>query len=365
MGKNTLAVSITEECGEFLQAVSKLEGKATDIRLLVSHSVFNNICSIVIGERFDYEDTTFRRIIDIINYNMTHLVSVGMSLLTIWPILHYIPGDIFKVRKVNENRIEFGRLFGHHFRELKGRKEYDENTTDSFIANYVREEKDKKERSQETSMDQRNLYKVIEDLTGAGTDTTTNTIMWFILYMLHYPEVQEKIFKEINEAIGVDKQPTIEDRKNLTYVNAAILETQRIGNVAPMAVPHSSPRDTWFKGYRIPKDSTVVGYLGSIMFDKQIWGEDVDTFRPERFLDDSGNLKSFEQIITFGIGRRSCPGEALAKMELFLYIASMCQRFKFLPETDGEPPEIKEIVNMLRQPADFKVRAIDRRLSRP
>ena len=106
----------------------------------------------------------------------------------------------------------------------------------------------------------------------------------------------------------------------------------------------------------------MMGNLDSVMFDKAIFGDDADSFNPERFLDEEGKLQHFEAFIPFSIGKRACMGENLAKMELFLFIASMCQRFSFESPDPENPPKIVEKVNNTRKPAAFEVRCVERRL---
>ena len=358
VGKNVLADVITEECQAYLNNIAKAEGKPQDIRLFTGQSICNVICSVIVGHRFEYDDSIFKRIVEIIYYVSSQVIRAEMMILNTWPILHYIPWDIFNVRRMNNEREEFGRLFVNRFKSLEGSS--DENLTDSYIANYVQEQRRREERGQATSLDERNLYKNIEDLVAAGTDTTANTIVWFVLFMIQNPEIQEKIFAEISTTIGTERLPTMSDREKLNYVNASILETQRLGNVAHMGVPHMTSRDTTFKGFRIPKDTIVVGYLTSVMFDESVWGPDVDSFRPDRFFDQSGNLKHFEEHIPFGTGRRLCPGESLARMELFLYVTSLCQRFKFLPSVAGCPPQPEPVIGITRCPQPFEVRVVER-----
>ena len=57
-------------------------------------------------------------------------------------------------------------------------------------------------------------------------------------------------------------------------------------------------------------------------------------FDPTRFIED-GQFKRDERVIPFQIGKRVCPGEGLAKAELFLFLVGLIQKFKFEPETPG------------------------------
>ncbi len=65
---------------------------------------------------------------------------------------------------------------------------------------------------------------VITDLFMAGTETTATTLRWALVYLLHYPEVQEMCFREIQENIGQSRRPSMKDKVNLPYLEATILE---------------------------------------------------------------------------------------------------------------------------------------------
>ncbi|KAK3739740.1 hypothetical protein RRG08_020170 [Elysia crispata] len=148
--------------------------------------------------------------------------------------------------------------------------------------------------------------------------------MWFMLYMLHYPEVQAKIFGEITDVVGLERPPDMYDRSKLNFTVATIMEIQRISS-APFNLPHQCSTDTVINGYTIPAGTSVISNINSILTTTDTW-KDPEKFSPERFLDAQGILKQPEQFIPFGIGRRACPGESLAKMELFLFLSSLVQR---------------------------------------
>jgi cytochrome P450 len=60
------------------------------------------------------------------------------------------------------------------------------------------------------------------------------------------------------------------------------------------------------------------------------------------------------------LGRRVCLGESLARMELFLYLTSLVQRFEFLPPEGEDPPSVEGHLGITYTPLPFKVRAIPR-----
>lgn len=57
-----------------------------------------------------------------------------------------------------------------------------------------------------------NLNVLLLDLIGAGTETTSTTLLWALLFMTKYPEVQKKLHNEIDLVLGKDRQPSRDDR---------------------------------------------------------------------------------------------------------------------------------------------------------
>ncbi|KAK0052952.1 cytochrome P450 2J1 [Biomphalaria pfeifferi] len=80
-------------------------------------------------------------------------------------------------------------------------------------------------------------------------------------------------------------------------------------------------------------------------------------FRPERFLE-NGVLTVNKEFLPFSDGSRRCLGEPLAAMELFLFMAALIQRYKFVPEESGKMPAMGGRYGFSRTPHPFKVRAL-------
>jgi cytochrome P450 len=124
------------------------------------------------------------------------------------------------------------------------------------------------------------------------------------------------------------------DQAKLPYVMATVLEVLRKTAIVPFAIPHLTPNDTKLRGYDIDKDTVVFFNLHSVAHKESYWGGP-ENFRPKRLLDDSGNLlEKCSHIMAFGAGRRQCPGETIAKMKIFIVIATLLQRCLF-QKADG------------------------------
>ena len=274
--------------------------------------------------------------------------------------MHYLPGDLFGAEAFNRCRRELKELFVNHFRSLQNEYQEDDSGPDNFMAGYLNQMSKNDNSGIPNYLDEENLATVIEDFLIMGTDPTAVTITWFIMFMIQYPEIQEKVFQEISNTIGTERTPTMQDKSGLIYLNAALMETQRLGNIFPSGAPHACSKTTTLMGFKIPEGATVIANMTSVFFDKQIWGDDVATFRPERFIDDMGKLLHKEEFIPHGIGKRACIAESLAQMELFLYLASMFQRFKFVAPDPNNPPEVNEVIGAMRKPGPYKVSIITR-----
>lgn len=198
------------------------------------------------------------------------------------------------------------------------------------------------------------IYSIVPELLGAGFETSGTVMAWILLYMATWEEVQRRVHVEIDQVIGHSKPPRYDDRKNMPYVEATLLETLRFRCTLPLAIPHATTRDVDFMGYSIPKDTFIFLNLASTCNDPDVW-EDPDVFRPERFLKE-GSIDSSkaEMFLSFGAGRRRCLGEFLAKVELFLLFTSILQRCS-VHKAPGETYGMKGVFGLAMSPSPYKI----------
>ncbi|XP_044025011.1 cytochrome P450 2K1-like isoform X3 [Siniperca chuatsi] len=174
-----------------------------------------------------------------------------------------------------------------------------------------------------------NLLMTVINLFAAGTETTATTLRWGLLLMAKYPKIQDQVQEELSRVIG-SRQVQVEDRKNLPFTDVVIHETQRLANIAPMALPHKTSQDIVFQGHFIKKGTTVYPLLTSVLYDESEW-ERPHTYYPAHFLDKDGKFVKRDAFMPFSAGHRICPGESLARMELFIFFTTLLQRFRFTP----------------------------------
>ncbi|KAM9477787.1 cytochrome P450 2U1 [Clarias gariepinus] len=315
---------------ELLKLNQEAGGRGVDLTPLISNAVSNVISSISLGQRFHHQDEEFRTQLN----HMAHGLEISMNsaavLINIFPWLYYIPFGVFKqLRQVERDITMFlKKIIARH------RATLDPENPRDFIDMYLVEmlSRQKTGETEEDGFSEDYMFYIIGDLFIAGTDTTTNSILWMVLYMCLHPDVQGNVQREIDAVVGRGRLPSLTDKGTLPYTEATIMEVQRMSVVVPLAIPHMTSRTTEFQGYTIPKGTVILPNLWSVHRDPTVW-ENPDDFNPTRFLDEQGQLLRKECFIPFGIGRRVCMGEQLAKMELFLMFSSLMQAYTFrLPE---------------------------------
>jgi len=177
-------------------------------------------------------------------------------------------------------------------------------------------------------------------LYGAGSDSSCALLEAFFLAMILHPEVQKKAQAELDSVIGNDRFPTMQDRSQLPYIDAIMKETIRWAAVVPLAVPHALTEDDVYRGMRIPKGSTVIGNVWSILHDPNVYEKPFE-YNPERFLVDSNPPPLDPLSLAFGFGRRQCPGMDVATATAFLSMSTTLLSFDILFAKDSNGNDIK------------------------
>ncbi|KAF8440327.1 cytochrome P450 [Boletus edulis BED1] len=174
-----------------------------------------------------------------------------------------------------------------------------------------------------------------------GTLLRSNSVlMTFFLMMMANPAIQEKAQAQIDDVVGQDRLPTIDDRPLLPLIDAIFRETLRYHPVLPLSVPHAAVDDDVYAGYRIPKVYDVDIFARSMAHDESRY-PNPHAFIPERFLNDDGSLKpDTTGYFTFGFGRRMCVGRHFADASLWVAIAKVLAVFKILRTLDEHGMEI-------------------------
>ncbi|KAI0365461.1 cytochrome P450 [Pilatotrama ljubarskyi] len=174
----------------------------------------------------------------------------------------------------------------------------------------------------------------------AGADTAIVAMRNCILAMMLFPDVQKRAQEELDRVIGRERLPTMADRPHLPYVSRLIKESLRWKAVSSLGVPHATLDSDEYRGYYIPKGTTVLANIYAMLHDESDYA-DPDDFNPDRFLPtpDKPSGEPDPARAAFGFGRRVCPGRFFADDTLFLTIASLLHVFAISVPDDSESKE--------------------------
>ncbi|GFS86838.1 cytochrome P450 2A9 [Nephila pilipes] len=205
---------------------------------------------------------------------------------------------------------------------------YDEENVRDIIDEYFKERDEKRRKGDPAAQffTDETLIGTLIQIVGDGVFGVTSFISLWMKKLVEHPKEQERLYQEVMDIIGSDRQPNIEDKSKLTYYNALISEVMRTSDFFTLFPSLECIKETTIGEYRIPKGSVMVLNFYSAHRDPEIYKEP-DKFNPSRFMQTDG-IKRPEQPITFGIGKQSCLGESYAMLQAFLFMTTIVQNFR-------------------------------------
>ncbi|XP_029427605.1 cytochrome P450 2F5-like [Rhinatrema bivittatum] len=337
MGKRSIEERIQEEAQFLVKEFAKTKQSPIDPTVFLGRTVSNVICSIIFGRRFDYEDERLLTIVTSINNNFQIMSNPWGTLYNIYPdIMDYLPGQHQKIFS------NFDKITEIVQKEMKSHKETldpkePRDYIDCFLIKMQQET-----RVEDPSFYEKSLLMSVQNLLFGGTETVSTTLRYGFLILMKYPEIAEKIQKEIDNVVGRDRCPCLDDKSRMPFTEAVIHEIMRFADVIPLSLPHAVSHDTVFRGYKIPKGTYVIPLLTSVHYDPSQF-KSINTFNPQNFLDENGRFKRNDALMPFSAGKRICLGESLARMELFLYFTTLLQNFTFQPTINREELDLTPV----------------------
>uniref|UniRef100_A0A914XWA6 Cytochrome P450 n=1 Tax=Panagrolaimus superbus TaxID=310955 RepID=A0A914XWA6_9BILA len=363
MGRGLMEEKIQLELSNMFDDINEAFGNDKEITLepgpLLEITVANIINQLLFG--FGYHDKKekeeFSKMKDIISKHMRLATWPSVNFIFSFYPLRHLPylkqtiNEFWDTELIIEDYCR--KQIEAHKKMMKSSMEEKAEPQD-YVEAYLREAANGK-----NDFSEKQLMYMLFDMWIAGQETTANTLVFSVLYLLHNPCVQDKLQTELDTVIGFDRRINLADKNSLVYVNAFINEVQRSVNLLPLNLLHKTLKDVEIGDYFIKKNTVVVPQISVVMYDEKIFPEP-NKFNPERFIDANGELKKVEELIPFSIGKRQCLGESLARMELFLIVSNFYNLFKVSPIDPSNLPSLQKTPGVTIQPQQFSCNLIKR-----
>nr|XP_003703633.1 PREDICTED: probable cytochrome P450 304a1 isoform X1 [Megachile rotundata] len=294
----------------------------------------NSIWNIMFGERFDRSE--YHKLSYLCRAAMKFQRAgdtTGGAIVQHWFLKYF--GDLFSYKSIMDGN--YGMVYFIK-KYVVDRKQSDyEDIERGLVDRYLKELK--KNRNVKSTFSEEQLLIALTDFSFPAYSALPSVVVHTIKLLMHNPDSLRKVQEEIDQVVGTGRRVTWEDRKYLPYTEAVIRESLRYETITPFGVLHKALEDTTLCGFNVPKGALAVTNLHAMHHDPDLWG-DPENFRPERFLNEEGQLgKDF--TMPFGLGHRVCAGETFARYNLFGLLATLLQNFNFL-FVEGQPTSLDD-----------------------
>ncbi|GMR47855.1 hypothetical protein PMAYCL1PPCAC_18050, partial [Pristionchus mayeri] len=355
LGRNLMEQQVNRSIDEMMKQLKEKNDGITpfDMCMPIQLCIGNVMNETLFGYHFEYEDT---KRFDLFNKIIAkHLRTVKdnfyVLMVQAWPWAKNLPiiGER-GFKQPFQNVTMYHKFIEEEVNKIRKSFHLDHEPT-NFVEAYLAEMQNNKE------LDLENLHAIGVDFWMAGMETTSTSLKWFLLHLMKNPHEQEKIRSELQSVVGRDRRLQISDKPKLPYFVAAMAELHRVANMISFVFFHRCTEDTMIGDKFIPKDTLTFPQLFSVLKDDPVF-EKPEEFRPSRFLEEDGktvNRKVMERMIIFGLGKRQCVGEGLAKSEIFLVLGTLLLNYRFEPI---EPIDMNPIFGSILNPRPYKCRVV-------
>ncbi|XP_056156765.1 steroid 17-alpha-hydroxylase/17,20 lyase, partial [Lampris incognitus] len=331
-------------------------GQPVDPAPALMRAVTNVVCTLVFSSTYRHDDPELEEVIGA-NNGIVQTVTKG-GLVDIYPWLRVFPNSCLSRMKECisvRDRLLARKLQEHKFSLSDG----DPRDLLDALLQGQRGSGRGQGSSEEEGISDDHILMTAADAFGAGVETTSTTLLWILAYLIHHPQVQERVQRELDECVGSGRGVCVSDRSRLPYLESVINEGMRIRPVTPVLLPHTALMDSSIGGHSFSRGTRVLVNMWSIHHDPRHWDRP-DLFRPERFLDNQGRRITPSCFLPFGAGPRVCVGESLARLELFLILSSLLQRLSFLLPDGASYPDLRGRLSVVLQPLPYQVTVVPR-----
>ncbi|XP_059048275.1 cytochrome P450 4c3-like [Achroia grisella] len=208
------------------------------------------------------------------------------------------------------------------------------------------------------------LREEVLTLTVAGTDTSAVASGYTLKLLSMYPDVQEKVYKELLEVFGDSDRPVVkDDLPKLKYLERVAKESLRLFPPVPFIIRKVLEDITLPSGRVLPAGSGVVVSIWGVHRNPKYWGPDAEHFDPDRFLPERFSQIHPGSFMPFSSGPRNCPGYQYALMSMKTALSTILRSYKVVGECETTAiPRIRVKIDIMMKDIDGYQVSLTRRV---
>ncbi|CAL1539980.1 unnamed protein product [Lymnaea stagnalis] len=325
----------------FMKSLNKLTGQmqllnAVDLSQEISTATLRVVDSLLAGEGSDNSGEKLATLAKFDAAFSDLFFFDNETVLQPFPFLRFVPGLSFKSKYDDLIRAR-DNLVDAYFYDVK--KTYVRGRERGVVDQLLTAQATYEDGGNKDMLEDDVIKALLCETTIASFLTTSHAMNTLFLLVILHKEIQEKLYAEVKQVIGHDP-PSLKHRGSMPYTEAAILEVLRYATAGPFLLPHYCRDNVPLGEFTIQKGAILLANVWYCHRREDQW-EEPWTFKPDRFLDENGALVQADHplrqnLLVFGIGSRSCPGEAFARSRMFLIVVTLVKNFEFFA-LDGVP----------------------------
>lgn len=205
----------------------------------------------------------------------------------------------------------------------------------------------------------RDLRDELNTMVAGGADTSGHVLGFVFLMLAMFPEVQEKVYDEIQVNLG-DTYVTKEQLLQLTYTEQVFKETIRLFPLFCL-IGRELTGDVQLKteDITLTADTKIIISVLGLHLNKAVWGDDAEQFKPDRFSPENCAKRHLYSFMGFSAGSRNCIGHKFGKYSMKVLVVNVLRKFKLRTEEKFQDIQCQFNV-MLKKVGGWKIKIDER-----
>ncbi|XP_050537445.1 cytochrome P450 306a1-like isoform X2 [Daktulosphaira vitifoliae] len=337
--KNNLQKMIIDTVKSVISEMRKSNDKPLSVKnlLLLYLGDFMNL--IVLGKSWPVKHPTWTYLRDLATDGSKKFAIA--SPLSVLPFLRIIP----KYKDAAADVLEGSRATHNIYQQLMNKRTDDDlDKYEDLISVYLKKIKEMKNYDQQHYFSTKQCTFLSADIFGAGVETTSDTLQWFLLYMALNKQIQNELHNQLTTVSRNCEIIDLEMIDDVPYLKACVYESMRLRPAAPAGIPRTVNKEVIISGYHIPKDTMIIPLIWGMHHNEKYW-PNPSLYDPSRFIDSDGKIINNKAFMPFQAGQRTCVGKILAYWIVFLFGANIIHKFEVSLDSSLSEDEIETIMD--------------------